>query len=136
MKSTQSEKRPYKSFFKEGYVTEANYIVELIFKKRFEELSKESCPQKFWNDDSQKGPYRGQIIAASRLLKKYHGSSIIKAIKSPKAKYIFKLQDPKLKPIIESFESTYKETEVIKTEKKETKHMKPFGKSKNRLSDL
>ena len=136
MKSTPSEKRPYKSFFKEGYVTEANYIVELIFKKRFEQLSNESCPQRFWNNDAQKGPYRGQIVAANRLLKKYHGVSIIKAIQSPRAKYIFKLQDPKLKPIIESFEANYTETEVVPTEKKETKHMKPFGKSKNRLSDL
>lgn len=136
MKSSPSDKRQYKSFFKEGYVTEANYITELVFKKRFEKLEKASCPQKVWNTKKHNGPYKGQLIQAHKLLKKYHGISIIKAIQSREADFIFKLQDKKLIPIIERFEREYQETEVKLSDKTEKTKMKPFSKSKNRLADL
>lgn len=122
--------------FKDGYVTPANYIAEIIFKKRAEHFESGMCAIKFWNMKKNKGPYRGQVIQASRLLKKYRDSSIIKALQSREAKYILKLNHEKLIPLIEKFEKQYKDTEFKKTEKKENKKMKPFGKGKNMLEGL
>ena len=135
--SSVSEKKPYKSIYKEGYVTPANYITELVFEKRNEAFNSGKCPERFWTDPQYTGPYKGQVIQAGKLLRKYKASWIIKAIKSPEAKYIHKLQDKKFIPIIEKFEKqdkdlTFEETKDII----ESKPIKAFGFGKNKLRGL
>jgi hypothetical protein len=136
-KFTQTETRPYKSIYKEGYVTEANYITEVIFKKRSEKFDSGKLPENFWQSAKHKGAYTGQLIQASRLLKKYKGKSIIDAINCPRASYIFKLQDKKLVPLIEEFEKINIDKVIETTETVEyVKRVTPtFGK-KNRLGGL
>ena len=133
-----SEQTPFKSKYKEGYVTPANFLAETIFEKRNEFFNSGKCPERFWiTGNKLHGAYKGQVIAASRLLKKYNIDSVIKALKSIDAKFIFKLQDKKLDPIIEkldkerldkSFDSSYNESE---------EPSKPFRQNKrNILKDL
>jgi len=135
--NSATDKRPYKSMFKEGYVTPANYITELVFNKRNEAFNSGRCPESFWTSPKYTGPYKGQVIQAGRLLKKYNAESIIKAVKSKEAKFIHKLQDPKLAKIIDRFEKQRSETSFDKSEKVEdSKPMKAFGFGKNKLRGL
>ena len=134
--SSASDKKPYKSIFKEGYITPANYITELVFQKRNEAFNSGRCPERFWIDPKYTGPYRGQVIQAGRLLKKYKANWIIRAIKSPEAKYIHKLQDKKLIPIIEKFEKLDKDLTFEESNVKITKQIKAFGFGKNKLRGL
>lgn len=133
---TSTKQKSYKSKFKEGYVTESAYITELIFEKRCEIFNKGRCPESFWNSDSYKKQFTGQIIQANKLLKKYSGTSIISAINSSKSKGIIKLQDKRLIPIIEEFEKNKKDKEIIVSESNIVQPSKPFGTKKNLLRDL
>lgn len=86
----------------------------------------------------------------NKLLQFYHDDSIIKALNSNEGKYIlkisyvrtwddvkFKKENSKFIAIIEKFEKTRVETEMVKSEPKEDVVVaKPFGKSKNILKDL
>ena len=134
--NSASDVKPYKSIFKEGYVTPANYITELVFQKRNEAFNSGRCPERFWIDPKYTGPYRGQVIQAGKLLKKYKASWIIKAIKAPETKYIHKLQDKKLIPIIEKFEKSDKDLTFEKSEAIINKPIKAFGFGKNKLRGL
>jgi hypothetical protein len=123
--------------FKQGYVTPANYITELVFNKRHEAFNSGRCPESFWTNPKYTGPYKGQVIQAGRLLKKYNADCIIKAIQSKEAKFIHKLQDKKLIPIIERLEKQRKDVSFEKSEEvKENKPMKAFGFGRNKLRGL
>lgn len=135
-KSSSTESNKYKSIYREGYVTEACYIVELLFSKRSEVFNSGRYPESFWNTKAYKGQFTGQIIQANKLLKKYSGLSIISALKSPKAKGVIKLQDSKLIPIIEEFEKNKVDTTIVHKEEIKTEVAKPFGNRTNRLADL
>ena len=135
-KFTQSDIRPYKSIYKAGYVTESAYIAEIIFEKRSVAFNSGKLPENFWNEQKYIGQFKGQIIQASRLLRKYSGSSIIKALKDDRAKYILKLQNKKLIPIIEDYEKNKKE-KILEQEKLEKlKPSIPFKKKNNILGEL
>ena len=133
-----TEKTPFKSKYKEGYITASNYIAELIFEKRNETFNSGKCPERFWTKDNRlHGAYKGQVIAAARLLKKYNADSIIKALKSPEAKYILKIQDKKLIPVIEKFEKNRVDKQLDKSYNRTEQVAKPFrSKKKNILKDL
>jgi hypothetical protein len=129
---------PFKSKYKEGYITPSNYLAELIFEKRNEAFNSGKCPERFWTTDSKlHGAYKGQVIAAARLLKNYHADSIIKALKSTEAKYILKIQDKKLIPIIEKFEKNRVDKQLDQSYNTTEEVAKPFrSKKKNVLKDL
>ena len=133
-----TDKTPFKSKYKEGYITPSNYLAELIFDKRNEAFNSGKCPERFWTTDSKlHGAYKGQVIAAARLLKNYHADSIIKALKSPEAKYIFKIQDKKLIPIIEKIEKNRVDSQLDQSYNTTEEVAKPFrSKKKNVLKDL
>lgn len=132
------DKTPFKSKYKEGFITPSNYLAELIFEKRNEFFNTGKCPERFWTKESKlHGAYKGQVIAASRLMKKYHVDSIIKALKSDGARFIFKIQDVKLVPIIEKFESNRTEKQLIENHETIDEIAKPFSSGrKNLLKDL
>jgi fructose-bisphosphate aldolase class 1 len=113
-------------------------LAELIFDKRNEAFNSGKCPERFWTTDSKlHGAYKGQVIAAAKLLKNYHADSIIKALKSPEAKYIFKIQDKKLIPIIEKFEKNRVDRQLDQSYNTTEEVAKPFrSKKKNVLKDL
>jgi hypothetical protein len=129
-----TDKTPFKSKYKEGYVTSANYIAELIFEKRNETFNSGKCPERFWTKDNKlHGAYKGQVIAAAKLLKIYHADSIIKALKSPEAKYILKLQDKKLLPIIEQLEKTRVDKQLDPSYNRTEEIAKPFRSNKKNV---
>lgn len=134
-KFDQSEDRPFKSFFKEGYITAADYICELVFKKRAS-ISKTAVPESFWNSEEYKKQYVGQAIHARRLLKSYPVSVIIKAFEN--TPYCLSLTNDKMKPLLEKYKKEFDDTEVkiTKTEEVIETPRKQIGKGKNRLGDL
>lgn len=133
-----SDKTPFKSKYKEGYITPANFLAETIFEKRNEFFNNGKCPERFWiTGNKLHGAYKGQVIAASKLLKKYNADSIIKALKSNDAKFIFKLQDKKLEPIIKKFEDNRVDKKLIESYNESEEISKPFHSGKkNILKDL
>lgn len=132
-----SDARPFKSLYKGGYITPPNYLVELIFEKRANAFNSGKNAEQFWlTGNPLHGAYKGQVIQASKLLGKYHVDCISDALRSKDAKYIFKLQDKKLIPIIEKFEKTRKEKELIIEEQKKQEIAKPFSKNNNKLKGL
>jgi hypothetical protein len=133
-----TEKTPFKSKYKEGYITPANFLAELIFDKRNEFFNSGKCAERFWTSGNKlHGAYKGQVIAASKLLKIYNADSIIKALKSDEAKFIFKLQDDKLKPIIQKFEDSRVEKTMTESNPEIEQISKPFRSNKrNILKDL
>jgi len=133
-----SEQTPFKSKYKEGYITPANFLAESIFEKRNEFFNSGKCPERFWvTGNKLHGSYKGQVIAASRLLKKYNIDSVIKALKSIDAKFIFKLQDKKLDPIIEKFDKERLDKSFDSSYDKSEELSKPFRQNKrNILKDL
>lgn len=134
--SDQQSGKTHKSIFKEGYVTEACYIVEVLFQKRSEIFNSGKYPENFWNLPKYKGQFTGQIIQANKLLKLYSGQSIIRALNSPKSKGVIKLQDDKLIRIIKEFERDKTETEIVVVEQKAAEVAKPFSRTVNKLKDL
>lgn len=133
------EATPFKSKYKEGYITPSNYLAELIFTKRNEAFNSGKCPERFWTQDNKlHGAYKGQVIAAARLLKKYNVDSISSAINCPEAKFILKLQDKKLIPLIEKFESTRVDKTLEESYNVVMEVSKPFAQTKkqNILKDL
>jgi hypothetical protein len=134
--SSRSDSRPYKSIYKEGYITKGAYISEIIFEKRSIAFNSGKLPENFWNDKKYTGQFKGQVIAANRLLKKYRDSSIIKALRDNRANFILKLQNEKLVPLIEEYEKNYKEKEITKEEKIMEKPRKPLSKKKNLFGEL
>lgn len=135
-KFDQSETRPYKSIFKEGYIMPGPYIAELIFKKRAEFFNSGRCPESFWNEPKYQGAYRGQVIQAARLLQKYPADVIINAITGKEGKYILKLQDKKLIPILDKLMKVRKDKVFEESKEEEVKISKPFSTGKNKLGGL
>lgn len=137
-KNECTEKTPFKSRYKEGYITPSNYLAELIFEKRNEHFNSGKCAESFWvTGNKLHGAYKGQVIHAAKLLKTYNVDSVAKAIKSPEAKYILKLQDKKLISIIEKFEKNRIDRELLESYNTTEELAKPFRSSKkNILKDL
>jgi hypothetical protein len=149
--SEESEKTPYKSKYKEGYINAQNYIVELIFEKRNNHFNQGKAPESFWNSEKYQGIYKKELFGVNRLLKLYHADSVIKAFTSPEAKYILKIaynrtwddkkfvtENSKLFSIIRKFESMRVEKEIVKVEVKQEEVAKPFSPTKktNIFKDL
>tara|TARA_R100000005_G_C4978127_1_gene188801 strand:- start:216 stop:713 length:498 start_codon:yes stop_codon:yes gene_type:complete len=136
-----TDKTPFKSIHKAGYVTPGNYIAELIFQKRNEHFNSGKNAESFWlKGNKLHGAYKGEVIAANKLLKDYHADSVIKAIRSPQAKFILKLSKKenrnKLIPIIEKFEKERKEKEIVASDNTKVEISKPFSQGKNILKGL
>ena len=137
-----SKKTPYKSIYKEGYVTPSNYIAEIIFKKRSEYFNQGRIPERFWAKGSKlHGAYKGEVIAAAKLLKNYSAEAIIMAINSPDSKYILKISTKehreKIIPIIEKYEKQILQKEFKPSLQQDIPtHLKAFGTGKNKLGGL
>jgi hypothetical protein len=131
----QSDKRPFKSLFKEGYVTEADYIAELLFKRRGE-FSKNSLPQSFWNSPKFKNLYVGQIVHINKMLKEYSVAVLIKAVQQ--AKFALSITNKEIKRLADIFKEEESQRDKIlevKTEEVKKAPSITFGKP-NRLGEL
>jgi hypothetical protein len=129
----QSEARPFKSLYKEGYITAPNYLCELIFQRRGE-YDKNAVPQELWLNKKFKGQYVGQLININKLLKTYSISTLISAFKESKA---LSVTNPAYIKIVERIHlaKTDKEKVIEKSKVEFNKPREAFGK-KNKLGDL
>ena len=79
----QSETRPFKSIYMDGYITPPNYLCELIFQRRGE-YDKNAMPQWLWQNPKFKSKYVGQLTKINKLLKTYEFSTLLKAFSQTK----------------------------------------------------
>lgn len=124
----------------EAKITDQNRLCEKIFQKRAEKNNEGALPDNFWNMPKYKGSYTGEVVAVSRLMKKYSMLAISRAIDSPEAKYVLSYRNKKLIPIIEKYQKQIDEeektTEFVESKKEDIKETrKPLGK-KNLWSQL
>ena len=135
--TTPTDKHPYKSNAADFYVDAANYLAELICKKKHEDENTGALPRFFWRSDTFKNLYIREVSQAKNLLKKYDQKSIVQAMKSPKAKWIRSLRNKNLLPIIKEFEKTKEETEFCAVSQEfKVKRKQQFSTYKNPLKGL
>lgn len=129
----QSDLRPIKSLYKDGFVTVDNYIAELIFQRRAV-YNKTTLPHQFWNSPKYKQQYVIQIIHINKLLERISSSAIIRAFKDSKA---ISVLNKKLVELAEQYQAELdNQVKIVeKTELPTDKPSKPFGKT-NPLTEL
>lgn len=129
----QSEERPFKSIFKEGYVTPPNYLCELIFQRRGE-YDKNTSPQYLWNSAKFKSAYVGQLVHINKLLKDYSISTLIRAFNETK---ILSVTNPNYLLKVKEIHSRTDNVDrvITKTESVVDKPKAPYGKP-NKFEEL
>lgn len=130
----QSEKFPFKSLYKEGYVSTPNYIAELIFQRRAH-FSKKALPQSFWNLPKYGKLYGIQVTHISRLLERVDASCILKAFAETNCCTIL---NPILVTLAEKYQRELETTKKLVTKsggEASTRPSQTVGKS-SRLSEL
>lgn len=125
--------RPFKSIYKDGYVTVDNYIAELFFQRRAE-FNKSALPQQFWNNPKYKQQYVIQLIHINKLLECVSSSAIIKAFKATKACSILN-KELVAKAIVFQEEMDKVQKEITQKEVVSEKPSAPFG-ERSRLTEL
>lgn len=90
MTQKNSETKRYKSLSTGQPCSGAQYAAELVCMRKRQRENKGSLEFKFWNK-SQKQEYQIQIRVASKLIKKYSESSLIKYLIGPSGKNIYSL---------------------------------------------
>lgn len=130
----QSDSHPFKSMYKEGYITVANHIAELIFQRRAQ-FSKSALPQSFWNLPKYKTLYGVQLKNINNLLERVDATCILKAFNETNCCTIL---NPKLVELAEKYQSVLENTQKIVTKTGDvaaSRPSTPMGKV-NRLSEL
>lgn len=139
MPKSQTEASKYPSRYSPGnYITEAQYITELICEKKAKSQKKE-LPNKFWNLPEWQKFYRQQILAATSLLRLYKAKAIIAALNNKEAWNIYSLRAPQLDAIIEGESRKLKEIESKEQTIELDTHAKPrpvVGNKKNIVNRL
>lgn len=131
MQSQPSESKPYKSFYGEIYVTESAHLAELIFKRRSELNNEGTLPNFFWRIPKYKKSFGLQTMYASRLLKTYDISAIIKGLNNKAVKNVLSFSNKRLIPFIDEAQSLVKDKvfeDKTQQDKSKLEPKKPFGK--------
>lgn len=119
-------------------VTPAQFITELICEKKAQ-YNYEDLHYKFWTTKKWSAFFRNQIATANKLVDEFDPIAIVKALKNPKAKFLYSLRAPSLKAIIQEEQDLLnaKNKELSKTlERKEVVEHKRPSNTKNILSKL
>jgi len=120
-------------------VTPAQFITEMICEKKAQK-DKLDLHYRFWTSPKWSKFFRDQIAAANKLVKEYEPLAIIKALNDPKAKNIYSLRAPFLKPIIvdkqKILETSNKTLKQTFNRKEIIDHRKASQPQKNILSKL
>lgn len=116
-KRTEASRYPSK-YAPKGWVTPAQYIIELICEKKA--LSEgRALSLKFWNNPEWAKFFREQTVQANGLLKHYSDKAIIRALQDRRTNKTYSLRAPWLLPIIEEHQK------VVEAEAKRIAEMKP-----------
>ena len=94
-------KNTFPSKYSNGkFLSAAQFITEMICEnKAFKD--KKDLHYRFWTNREWSNFYRSQIATAHKLLKDFDAKAIIKALKHDRARKIYSLRAPHLRPIIE-----------------------------------
>jgi hypothetical protein len=104
----RSEKSKYPSRYSpQGWVTAAQYIVELACEKKAKK-EKKDLPTQFWKLKDWATFYRSQINTANALVKKYGEQAVIAALKNEKTFWMYSLRAPGFEAIIQQEEQILK----------------------------
>jgi len=100
MAKNYSKKSCYPSKYSpNGWVTSAQYILELICEKKAE-FEKTKLPIQFWNLPKWKSYFKMQLRKCHTLLHQYDELAIIRALNNRNAQKIYSLYAPWLEKII------------------------------------
>jgi hypothetical protein len=119
-------------------VTPAQFITEMICEKKAQ-YNHEDLHFRFWTTKKWSVFFRNQIATANQLVQEFDPIAIVKALKNPKAKFLYSLRAPSLKGIIKQEQEILdsKNTQLSKTlERKEVVEHKRPNVTKNILSKL
>jgi hypothetical protein len=119
-------------------VTPSQFITEMICEKKAQ-YNNEDLHYRFWTTKKWSVFFRNQIATANKLVKDFDPIAIVKALKNPKAKFLYSLRAPSLKAIIqqeqEILNSKNKELSKPLERKEIVEHKRPNN-TKNILSKL
>ncbi len=100
MSKTRSQKSNYPSrYAKDGWVTPAQYIVELLCENKAKKYGTGELPLQFWNLEEWANEFKSQLRATHKLLKTYDVKAIVAAIKE---KRLFTLRPKFIEPMIQA----------------------------------
>ena len=119
-------------------VTPAQFITEMICEKKAQ-YNHEDLYVKFWTTKKWSAFFRNQIATANKLVKEFDPIAVVKALKNPKAKFLYSLRAPSLRAIIQQEQEILnsRNNQLSKTlERKEIVEHKRPNKTNNILSKL
>lgn len=118
MAKQQSQASRYPSkYAPKGYVTPAQYIIELVCEKKA--LSEgRALSLKFWDNPTWATFFKTQLRKCHALLKKYSDKAIIRALQDNRTKKTYSLHAPWLLPIIEEHQ------QIVSAEEKRISEIK------------
>jgi len=126
----------YPSRYSNGkQVTISQYITELICENKAK-YDKEDLGYRFWTNPKWSKFYRDQIATANKLVKKYNGNAIIKALKNQKANKIYSLRAPGLIKLIEHEQDLIDKTNKDLSKNYDRSENKKFNTKNNKASKL
>lgn len=135
----QMKNKKYPSKYSNGKMVSASqYISELICEKKAH-IENKDLNYRFWTNKEWSVFYKNQIATANKLLEKYSGTAIIKALNHNKAFKVYSLRSPILLPLIKEEEKKLTQENKSLTKELERKEEVTFNKSisaKNILSKL
>lgn len=92
MAKQRTEKSKYPSRYSpQGFVTAAQYVVELCCEKKARK-EKKDLPTQFWQLPEWQKFYKSQVNSANKLVKQYGELAVIAALKNPKSSWMYSLR--------------------------------------------
>lgn len=144
IKRERTEKSKYKHVTTGDYCTCAAYIAEAMCLRNAQYQGKSGLPYKFWSVKPWDWTFKRQLLLANKLIKEFGDVCVVKAINGPEFKYIFSLNNPKVKAILNKYKDfldaapiTEQKLDVVVAEHVQSRK-KTFGNKStlNRLREL
>lgn len=104
MGKEQTEKSRYPSYYGAGFITAAQYIVEVLC-TMVAARDKMTLGNQFWKTDKWAKFFRGQVPAAKTLLKKYDEKIILAALKDKRLYGLNSLRAKWILSILEEYKN-------------------------------
>lgn len=117
------------------YVTEAQYITELICENKAKK-DKKDLYFRFWTNKEWSLFYRNQIATANKLVKTYNPQAIVRALKTTEASKIYSLRAPYLIPIIQKEQLALENENQNLTKEYDRKTTKTFADNTNNKKSI
>ena len=104
--------RPYQSRFGLGYVSDAEYLAELMVDRQARRIGRH-LPDHYWNVQPWKSEWAMQVRFAKKLLSVYPKEAISRALRSKRGKEAYGLQAPFLVKLFQEEERALRLTQEL-----------------------